>query len=316
MVISAITDEAGTDQCASLDPLDLYLAEEDAALDASGANVLYTSEVNIMEDDEHSPKDLEEEAKLSLAIQYSIESCQQTLEDEEELQTALMLSNVDLDCPMDLLNEAINASLEEAVMAANTIQLHVFGPQDSNLLEVETAFKESISQKQMVEKLHQHTDVDMGEYNRKCLEAIERKHSVEIQVEGPIINISGFRKFVSEALCDMKLLVDRLFYSASDQEILKNVQWVFHNPVCKTTTPYSPDVMVFLENAWKVKMEKVDILLDNQLHIMNFRDMHEYNPATGESVAISRESINSAGVDNNQAGKEFLQHLSIFEQTS
>lgn len=304
-----LEDEASADQRVGSDDVDLYSAEGDEPLDATGAGVLSTNESVIVEDEMlHSPEDLEEEAKLSLAIQYSMDSSQRSMEDEEQLQKALMLSkemnqNEGMDCDLDQLNEAISASLEDAIKASNTVQLHVFATNECDLVRVDIAFKKRVSQGQVLEKLDHRAAGAMTKYDRKCLEAIERKHGVGIQIEGTIINISGFRKFVSEALYDVKLLLSTMSHSASDQEILKKVQWVFHNPVSSTTTPYSPDVIVFLENAWRKKMVKIEVLLDNQRHIINFRDMREHNTASGESVTISREFINSEVMDKNGPGK-------------
>lgn len=317
-VIAAIEDglsedEAKADECVGSDDADLYSAEEseDQAYDATGTSILYTSQP-VSEEEEmlRSPEYLEEEAELSLAIQYSMDSSQRSLEDEKQLQKALMLSkqmsqNEVMDCAMEQLNEAIGASLEEAVKASNTVELHVFAMNEDNLLKVDTAFKKRVRQGQVVEKLDHHVAGDMTEYDRKCLEVIERKHGVGIQIDGTVVNISGFKKFVSQALFDVMLLLNRTFHSASDQEILKTVQWAFHNSVYSTTTPYSSDVIVFLENAWRMKMAKVEILLDNQLHIINFRDMRELNTASGESVTVFRESFNSQVMDELGPGKVF-----------
>lgn len=314
----SLEDEASAHQSVGSDDMELYSVEVDEvqAPDATGAGILYTSESASVEDEMLSSlEDLEEVAKLSLAIQYSMDSSQRSVEEEKQLQKALLLSkemsqNEGMDYSVDQLNEAISASLEEAVKASNTIQLHVYATKESSLLQVDVAFKKRVSQEQVVKKLDHRVAGDMTEYDRKCLEAIERKHGVGIQIEGTTINISGFKKFVSEALNDVKLLLSRMSHSASDQEILKKVQWVFHNPVSSTTTPYSSDVIVLLENAWRMKMAKIEVLLDNQPHIINFRDMREHNTASGESVTISRESITSDVMDENAPGKVF-QHLRI-----
>lgn len=291
---------------------DLYTAsqEEDGAPNSAGAGLLYTSgSLGLEDENQLSSEDLDEEAGMSLAIQYSIESSQQSVVEEEQLQKALVLSKKmsQRESLVDELNNAIRASLE----TSNTIQLHVVGNQDSNE-RANVAFMKMVSQRQVVEKLDHHAAGDLSEYDRKCLEVIERKHGVGIQIEGTIINISGFRSFVSEALHDMMLVVNRMSHSASEQEILKTVQWVFHEPVFSTTIPYSPDVTVFLENAWRMNMGKIDILLDYQRHIINFRDMQECNTATEESATISREIINSQVTESNGPGKESLQRVRIF----
>lgn len=291
---------------------DLYTAsqEEDGAPNSAGAGVLYTSGSLGLEDENlSSSEDLDEEAGMSLAIQYSIESRQQSIVEEEQLQKALDLSKEmnQRDSPVDELSNDIRASLE----ASNTIQLHVVGNHDSNE-RADIAFMKMVSQRQVVEKLDHHAAGELTEYDRKCLEAIERKHGVGIQIKGTIINISGFRSFVSQALHDMMLVVNRVSHSVSEQEILKTVQWVFHDPVFSNTTPYSPDVIVFLENAWRMNMGKIDILLDYQRHIINFRDMQDCNTATEESVTIYRETIDSQVTESDGPGKEFLQRVSIF----
>lgn len=331
MVISNIgdgllEDGASADQRVNLDHLDLYTEsqeeeeDEDESPDATGAGMLYGSRSVNLVDEGHSSEDLEEEAGLSLAVQYSIDSSQRSLMEEKQLQKALVLSKKmsQGEGPMDQLDEAIRASLEEA---SNSAHLHVFGTDNSNLMQVEVALKERVSRGQVVEQLDHRAAGDMTEYDRKCLEAIERKHGVTIQIDGTTINISGFRKFVSQALCDMTLVVNRMSQSPSDQEILKDVQWVFHDPLFSTTSPYSPTVIVLLENAWRMKMGKIDILLDHQRHIINFTDMQEYNTASGESATISRETTGettggSEVMDRKGPGKEFLRCVRILFQTS
>lgn len=257
--------------------------------------------------------DLEEEAKLSLAIQYSMDSHQRSAKEEEQLQMALMLSKEDqgLDEGMEQLNEAISASLEEALKASSSVQLQLFATKQSTLLKAEDAFKKEVRQRQVVEKLDHSTAGDMTEYDRKCLEAIERKHVVEIQVEGTIIYVSGFRRFVCEALSDIRLLLSRMSHSASEQKVLKTVRWVFHNPGSSATTPYSPEVTVFLENAWRMKMVKVEVLLDQQSHIINFRDMQEVHRASGRSLSISRELLSSGATGTNQGQGQRHQDFSL-----
>lgn len=140
-------------------------------------------------------------------------------------------------------------------------------------------------------------------YGRKVLEMIKRKHGVEIQVQDTIITVSGFTDFVTVALWDVELLLDKMSNSVSEQEILREVQWVYHHPLSSDTTPYSPDAIVFIENVWRAKLSQIDILLDNQPHTINFEKMKEYNKASGNSVRISRKLINSWDLDGGVSGK-------------
>lgn len=248
--------------------------------------------------------DLEEEAKLSLAIQHSMDSHQRSATEEEQLQMALMLSKEEQgpDEGVEQLQQALSASLEEALRASSSVQLQLFATQQAALLKAEDAFKKEVRQRQVVEKLDHSTAGDLTEYDRRCLEAIERKHVVEIQVEGTVIYVSGFRRFVSEALGDVRLLLSRMSHSASAQKVLKTVRWLFRQPGSSAATPYSPEVTVLLENAWRMKMAKVEVLLDQQSHLINFRDMQEVHRASGRAVSISREILGSgaAGTDQGQ----------------
>uniref|UniRef100_UPI0037E92DBD protein mono-ADP-ribosyltransferase PARP10 n=1 Tax=Semicossyphus pulcher TaxID=241346 RepID=UPI0037E92DBD len=262
-------------------------------------------------------RDLEEEAQLSLAIQYSMESSHWSLEDEEEqLQRALELSksmihhevsssSTDKSPKVDKPGKVMDMSIEDAIKAASTIQLVVFASYNSDLIRVDIAFGKKVSQRQVEEKVEHRTVKNMSDYHRKCLEMIKRKHAVEITVQGTIITVSGFKDFVPGGLWDVKLLVERLSNAVSDREILKSVQWMHHDPVSSDTTPYSPDATVFIENIWRKKLTKVDILLDNQPHTLNFEKMQEYNIASGKSVKISRKLVDIGDLDEEVAEEEY-----------
>lgn len=144
---------------------------------------------------------------------------------------------------------------------------------------------------------------NMSEYHWKCLEMIKRKHAVEIQVQGTIITVSGFKDYVSGGLFDTKLLLEKISNSVSDQEILRTVQWVYHDPASSAMTPYSPEATVFIENALRMRLQKIDILLDNQPHTINFEKMQEHNIASGKSVKISRKLPELGDLDADVPGK-------------
>nr|XP_019945998.1 PREDICTED: poly [ADP-ribose] polymerase 10 [Paralichthys olivaceus] len=299
-----------SDQADDMDNVDLYTAEEPISLVDQNSDVMAldgsqsSAEGNSASAQGHY-RNLKEEAQLSLAIQYSMESSQWSLEDEEEqLQKALELSRNMIDheafssaadkSPRPRVNKQkkdINVSLQETIKAANTIQLVVFAGYMSDLTRVEIAFGKKVSQKQLEEKIEHKSVRKMSEYHMKCLEMIQRKHSVDIQVQGTIITVSGFKHFHPGAVWDVKLLLEKLENSVSRQEILRTVQWVVHDQASSDTTPYSPDAIVFIENAWRMKLKKLDILLDNQPHVINFEKMTECNVASEKTAKISRKLL-------------------------
>lgn len=335
-IVSAIDEglEEGvssSNQLDDMDNVDLYTAEEPTSLTDQDSNVIdvdvfqpsaernATSGLLLNDGALGLSSNLEEEAQMSLAIQYSMESSHWSLQEEEEqLRKALELSremsqheasasSTDKSAHVDKLGKGKNISLEDTIKAANTIQLVVFAGYNCDLIRVDIAFGKKVSQRQVEEKLEHRSVKNMSEYHRKCLEMIKRKHAVEIQIQGTIISVSGFKDFVTGALCDVKLLLEKISNSVPDQEILRAVQWVHHNPASSDTTPYSPDATIFIEHAWRMKLKKVDILIDNQPHTINFEKMEEYNIPSGKSVKISRKLLNLEDLVEDVSGEgEFI----------
>ncbi|XP_026012108.1 uncharacterized protein parp10 [Astatotilapia calliptera] len=301
-----------SDQQENMDNVDLYTASDDPS-----SLMDQDSDVTAVDSDQNTASglffnngalghssNLEEEAQLSLAIQYSMESSHWTPEDEEEqLQKALELSR-NMSQKESSSNGAdetpqvhqpkkanINIPLKDAIEAANTIQLFVFAGYNCDLIRVDIAFGKKVSQRQVEEKIEHRNLRNMSEYYKTCLDVIKRKHAVEIQIQGTIITVSGFKDFVMGAVCDVKLLLEKISNSVPEQEILNTVQWLRHDPISSVTAPYSPEATVFIENAFRKKLKKVDILLDNQPHTINFEKMQEHNIASGKSAQISRKLL-------------------------
>ncbi|XP_005942641.1 protein mono-ADP-ribosyltransferase PARP10 [Haplochromis burtoni] len=301
-----------SDQQENMDNVDLYTASDDPS-----SLMDQDSDVTAVDSDQNTASglffnngalghssNLEEEAQLSLAIQYSMESSHWTPEDEEEqLQKALELSR-NMSQKESSSNGAdetpqvhqpkkanINIPLKDAIEAANTIQLFVFAGYNCDLIRVDIAFGKKVSQRQVEEKIEHRNLRNMSEYYKTCLDIIKRKHAVEIQIQGTIITVSGFKDFVMGAVCDVKLLLEKISNSVPEREILNTVQWLRHDPISSVTAPYSPEATVFIENAFRKKLKKVDILLDNQPHTINFEKMQEHNIASGKSAQISRKLL-------------------------
>lgn len=313
------------DQPDEMDNLDLYTAEEPRSLTDQSADVTVVgpsqssagqnpnSGLPLINDGALGlSSNLEEEAQLSLAIQYSMESSHWSVEDEEEqLQKALELSKEMIQPESSpssgnnkspLVDQKGKTSLQDAIKAANTLQLIVFAGYNSDLIRVDIAFNKKVSQRQVEEKVEHRGIRHLSEYHKMCLELIKRKHAVEIQVQGTIITVSGFQEFVPGGVWDVKLLLETMANSVSDQEILKTVQWVRHDPASSAKTPYSADATVFIENVWRMKLKKLDILLDSQPHVIDFEKMEECNTASGKSAKVSRKLLELGDVSEDVPG--------------
>ncbi|KAM9839099.1 protein mono-ADP-ribosyltransferase PARP10 [Aulostomus maculatus] len=292
---------SSTDPLDDFDDVDLYTAETQIRLSDQETDGIVDDTQPLavsgspMLTEESLSSILDEEAQMSLAIQYSMESSHWSVQNEEEqLQKALELSK------KMIQNEASFSgtdkdpqvkSLQDAIGAANTVQIVAFAGHSNDLSRVEIAFTKKVNQKQVEEKLEWRSKKNLTEYHKTCLEVIKRKHAVEIQIQGTLIAISGFKDYVAGAVHDVKLLLEKISNCVSDRDILKTIQWVHHDPASSDTVSYSPDATVFLENAWRMKLKKVDILLNSQPHIINFENMEEYSIISGKSVKISRKFL-------------------------
>lgn len=303
---------SGSEQLYDMEDLDLYTDEvpgpSSELLNANAPDVSGGGGSLFLNGGAHGgvPSNLDEEAQLSLAIQYSMEVHHLKENEEKQLQEVLELSKTALqhesfgapDRPVNKTGDA----LADAIEAANSIQFVVFAVYLSDLTRVDIAFSKRVDQKQAEEKLEHRTLAKMSVYHRRCLEIIKRKHGVKIQVQGSGLTVSGFREYVSEALDDVKVLLDRMSVSPSDNEILKVARWVFHDPASSSATPYSPEVTVFMENVWRAKLKKVDVLLDKQLCQLNFETMQEHNTASRKSVKVSRKLVDLGEINEDVPG--------------
>uniref|UniRef100_A0A3B3XNY7 Poly [ADP-ribose] polymerase n=1 Tax=Poecilia mexicana TaxID=48701 RepID=A0A3B3XNY7_9TELE len=175
------------DQFDDMDNLDLYTAEEPSALaDQDVTDVQSPQPLS----DQNVPSaflsqgvlgsSLEEEAQLSLAIQYSMEANQWSQQDEEEqLQKALELSkkvtreehsnSPSGNSQQVARQQSVDLSFENALKAANTLQLHVFAGYSCDLIRVDIAFNKKVNQRQVEEKVEHRTVKNMTNYHEYSL---------------------------------------------------------------------------------------------------------------------------------------------------
>ena len=248
---------------------------------------------------------LEEHNQLSLAIQNSLHS---TTEDDE-LQRALELSKQQGPYssyqlgPQQSTPRCLSTLLED-MRVADTGQVQVFAGFSNDLIRADIALRKKVSLQQVEEKLEQKGLSDMSEFHRQCVNVIKRRHAVEIQAQGDVLTISGFKDFVAEALPDARLLLRRISSRRDESELLSNIQWARQEPgAAAAATPYEPDTIVFIENTWRMKDKEMAILVDGQPRIVDLVKMQEYNAASGESVTVVRTVLSSVDIEQTVQGK-------------
>lgn len=249
---------------------------------------------------------LEEDKQLSLAIHNSL--CSTT--EDDDLQRALELSKQQgpyssYQMGAQQSTPRCLSTLLEDMQAADVGQVHVFAGFSSGLICADIALRKKVSLRQVEEKLQQKGLSNMSEFHRQCVNVIKRKHAVEIQAQGDILTVSGFKDFVDEALPDARLLLRRISSRRDESELLRNIQWARQEPGTAGATPYEPDTIVFIENTWRMKEKEMAILIDGQPRVVDLIKMQEYNVASGESVSIVRTVLSDVDIQHIVQGKSF-----------
>ncbi|XP_039537072.1 protein mono-ADP-ribosyltransferase PARP10 isoform X2 [Pimephales promelas] len=236
---------------------------------------------------------LDEDASLLLAIQLSMEINQST--ETEDIQTALELSKRDSMPTEDntQLERAFEMSLQDAIKSSNTAEIFVYANYNHDLVRVDIALGKKVGMRQCEEKIENKNLRKLSSHQKKCIELIKRKHAVEISIQGTTAILSGFRDYVSEAVIDLKNVLRRTENMMNDAEIVKAVQWVWYEQGSSKAIPYPPDATVFIENAWRIKQKKIDILFNNQPYSIDFEKMEEHSLASGKSVPIKRKRLST-----------------------
>lgn len=215
---------------------------------------------------------------------------------EEELQKVLQLSKNEaaLVDESQMVGKAVDVSLQEAISLANTASIEVFASYTHDLVRVDIALGKKVGLRQCEDKLQHNSFRKLSAFHRRCLDLIKRKHGVEIQVQGTTAVVSGFKDYVAGALPDLNKLLEKAAGSTTDAEILKTVQWVWHDREHSEAMPYPPEATVLIENTWRMKQNKLDILFNSQPYTIDFAKMQEFSVSSGRSVPISRK-LNSSG---------------------
>ncbi|XP_021323967.1 protein mono-ADP-ribosyltransferase PARP10 [Danio rerio] len=248
---------------------------------------------------------LDEDASLLLAIQLSMEINQR--KDNDDIQKALELSKRD-SVPREenkQLEMAFEMSMEEAIRLSNTAEIFVYANYNHDLVRVDIALGKKVGLRQCEEKIENKILRKLSSFQKRCIDLIKRKHAVEINIQGTTAILSGFKEYVSVAVPDLKDVLRRTEHMMSDAGIAKSVQWVWYEQGSSKGTPYSPEATVFIENAWKLKQKKIDILFNNQPYSIDLEKMEEHSLASGKSVPIKRKMMSTEDLYTDGADEDY-----------
>ncbi|MGH0138835.1 UNVERIFIED_CONTAM: hypothetical protein FKN15_045566 [Acipenser sinensis] len=248
---------------------------------------------------------LEEDAQLSLAIQFSMENNSNPVDKEDELQKVLELSRRTAGqgrtSSTSELDQAIGLSIQDAIKAAHTAQILVYAGYNTDLIRVDIALGKKTELKQCKETIESKCLKNLSEHHRSCVDLIQRKHAVDISIQGTTATVQGFKEYVSEAVLDMNKLVNHISATVPDPDILQSVQWVWYEEQ-SNAIPYPPKATIYIEHAWKQKQKKIDIVFDKQPCTISFEKMEEYNIASGKSLPIARKQLSNTDIYSDVTG--------------
>ncbi|XP_028673864.2 protein mono-ADP-ribosyltransferase PARP10 isoform X1 [Erpetoichthys calabaricus] len=273
---------------------DLYTDENVSCSDNEDVEVMEQSANEIEFVAAYSPNEvkstdnnLEDDAMLSLAIQFSMDA----KDSEEELKRALEMSKRMADSngapALSNVTGAFVNCIEDEVKAAHKAEILVYAGYSTDLIRVDIALNKKISLKQAEETVESKSFMNLSEHLNHCIDLIQRKHAVDISIQGTCAKVQGFQEYVSEATRELNMIILKPPPHLPDPDLLKSVEWVWYNMQSKPV-PYTPRDTLLIECAWKQKEKKIDIDLDKQPCIINFEKMEQYNIAAGTSFPIAR----------------------------
>uniref|UniRef100_W5MPP2 Poly [ADP-ribose] polymerase n=1 Tax=Lepisosteus oculatus TaxID=7918 RepID=W5MPP2_LEPOC len=251
-----------------------------------GSAVLEGDELRPAPESAMTPSDLEEDAMLSLAIQYSMESKSNAVDAEDELLKVLELSKkmVKREPPSadPVLEQAIHMSLQDAIKAAHTAEIQVFAGYSCDLIRVDIALGKKVGLRQCEEKVEHRCLKNLSEQHRKYVDIIQRKHAVDIQIQGSTATIQGFKEMpgkleyvlccslqLQQLLRKVILIVSITTHSKVGKKIILDIL-PDATVVCKESDEFQDVVSDFYDTIReyhnKIKVVKVEKLTNRLLY--------------------------------------------------
>ncbi|XP_074997077.1 protein mono-ADP-ribosyltransferase PARP10 isoform X2 [Calonectris borealis] len=244
---------------------------------------------------------VEEEAQMVLAIQRSMDN---TRREEEELARATALSlrsycqeqraapgareEEEEEEDAGLL-AALEASLEEALPAADTARVTLFSSFERDVAAVPRELEQALEGWLRAEEVESERLRALPAACRRCLTFLQRKHAVRLCLRGSTATLHGFAEYTAAAARDLALLLQRLPQLERDPATpaAAAVHWVRWDP-SGTAVPYAPEAAALLERAWLRRERRVDLLLDGRPFTVDFERMEEYDISNACALAVSR----------------------------
>uniref|UniRef100_A0A8C5RPV6 Poly [ADP-ribose] polymerase n=1 Tax=Laticauda laticaudata TaxID=8630 RepID=A0A8C5RPV6_LATLA len=232
----------------------------------------------------------EEEAELLLALQQSMDSARQEV---EELARATELSlRSEQEQPSspdaDILS-VMKASLEAA--AATRLQVYTTLEEEEEAEAVVQELEHALGMQVREEMVQNEALLSLPALCLDYLAYLERKHAVRITLAGPVATVSGFLDYPVAATRDLALLLARLLRVGVAMGG-GDARWVRWEPSEQGfPTPYSAQASALLEQAWCCGHKRMEVFFDGRPFAVDFERMEEYDVGSGCTLPIGRTEL-------------------------
>lgn len=239
----------------------------------------------------------DEEAQMLLAIQRSMDSTQH--EDEElKRATALSLHSYQEEQragPGPASDEedagllaALEASLEEALPAADTARVTLYASFEQDVSALPRQLEQALEARLRTEQVESAGLRALPAGCRRCLALLQRRHAVRLSLRDSTATLHGFAGYTAAAARDLAVLLQRLRPAERGPPgVAAEARWVRWDPT-GTAVPYEPATAALLEAAWQRGERQLDVLLDGRPVIVDLEQMEEYDISTASALPISR----------------------------
>ncbi|XP_068524200.1 protein mono-ADP-ribosyltransferase PARP10 [Anas acuta] len=248
--------------------------------------------------DELESGEEDEEAQMLLAIQRSMDSTQH---EDEELKRATALSlhsyreeqragpRPEGDEEDAGLLAALEASLEEALPAADTARVTLYASFERDVSALPRQLEQALEARLRTEQVESAGLRALPAGCRRCLALLQRRHAVRLSVSDSTATLHGFAGYTAAAARDLAVLLQRLRPAerGAPGVVAVAARWVRWDPT-GTAVPYEPTVAALLEAAWQRGERQLDVLLDGRPVIVDLEQMEEYDISTASALPISR----------------------------
>lgn len=237
----------------------------------------------------------EEEAQMLLAIQRSLDS---TWNKDEELERATALSLHSFQEEQRAgpgpaseeedagLLAALEASLEEALPAADTARVTLYASFEQDVSALPRQLEQALEARLRTEQVESAGLRALPAGCRRCLALLQRRHAVRLCLRDSTATLRGFAGYTAAAARDLAVLLQRL-RPAERGPPGAAARWVRWDPT-GTAVPYEPATAALLEAAWQRRERHLDVLLDGRPVIVDLEQMEEYDISTASALPISR----------------------------